>query len=52
MNKKNKIIIILSILAVLLLGIVLISNHNKNNDINGEEKSESINDMNENANLL
>ena len=24
---------------------------NKNNDINGEEKSESINDMNENANL-
>ena len=31
MNKKNKIIITLSILAVLMLGIVLISNHNKEN---------------------
>lgn len=40
MNRKNKIIIILSILAVLLLGIVLISNHNKNNDIKTSNDSE------------
>ena len=33
MNQKNKIIIILSILAVVMLGIVLISNHNRNNDL-------------------
>ena len=47
MNKKNKIIIILSILAVLLLGIVLISNHNKNNDIKiGNDSEISQNDDN------
>ena len=47
MNKKNKIIIILSILAILLLGIVLISNHNKNNDIKiGNDSEISQNDDN------
>ena len=47
MNKKNKIIIILSILAVLLLGIVLISNHNKDNNIKISNDSEiSQNDDN------
>ena len=47
MNKKNKIIIILSILAVLFLGIVLISNHNKNNDIKiGNDSEISQNDDN------
>lgn len=40
MSKKNKIIIILSILAVLLLGIVLISNHNKGNEIKTSSDSE------------
>ena len=40
MNKKNKIIIILSILAVLMLGIVLISNHNKGNGIKTSSDSE------------
>lgn len=47
MNKKNKIIIILSILAVLLLGIVLISNYNKDNNIKISNDSEiSQNDDN------
>ena len=41
MNKKNKIIIILSILAVLMLGIVLISNHNKENGIKTSSDSET-----------
>ena len=40
MNKKNKIIVILSILAVLLLGVVLISNHNKGNGIKTSSGSE------------
>ena len=40
MNKKNKIIIILSILVVLMLGIVLISNHNKGNGIKTSNDSE------------
>lgn len=47
MSKKNKIIIILSILAVLILGIVLISNHNKGNGIKTSSDSEiSQNDDN------
>lgn len=49
MSKKNKIIIILSILAILLFGIVMLFNHNKNKSI--ETNNDSVisqNDTNNN----
>ncbi len=40
MSKKNKIIIILSILVILLFGMVMIFNHNKNKSI--ETNNDSV----------
>lgn len=49
MSKRNKIIIILSILAILLFGIVMLCNHNKNKSIETNNDSAiSQNDTNNN----
>ena len=48
MNKKNKIIIILSILVVIILGIVLLLNYNKNNKVKENDNSEISQNVNDN----
>lgn len=47
MNKKNKIIIVLGILVVILLGITLIFHYNKNNEIDTSSDSEVIQNNND-----